>query len=71
MGDGLKKQADGRRLARCIELARRALFDLKLCEDAGRAAELAPAHLARIRRARRELNELLGETKEERCQPLT
>ena len=40
---------------------RGATFDLKLAMDAGAAAHLTEAQLARIRRARREVTDLLAE----------
>ena len=54
-----QKQKTPPALARALTLARRAEFDLKLLADAGLAAEVPFAQLARIRRASRELKDLL------------
>ena len=49
-------------VARFLVLKReRATFDLKLAMDAGTAAHLTEAQMARIRRARHEVTDLLAE----------
>ncbi|MGI8656382.1 MAG: hypothetical protein ACR2LC_14340 [Pyrinomonadaceae bacterium] len=55
------RQQESSALARCQQLAKRSAFDLSLAHDAGVSAHLPFAHLARIKRARREMNDLLRE----------
>jgi hypothetical protein len=48
-------------LIRCKQLARRTAFDLNLAHDAAMSANISFSSLERIRRARREMNDLLRE----------
>lgn len=48
-------------LIRCKQLVRRTAFDLNLAHDAAMSAKVPFASLARIKRARREMNDLLRE----------
>jgi hypothetical protein len=48
-------------LVRCKELAKRSAFDLNLAHDAAMSANVPFASLARIKRARREMSDLLRE----------
>ncbi len=48
-------------LIRCQQLAKRSAFDLNLAHDAAVSAQLPFVHLARIKRARREMDDLLRE----------
>ncbi len=48
-------------LIRCKQLAKRSAFDLNLAHDAGVSAQLPFVHLAKIKRARREMIDLLRE----------
>jgi homoserine dehydrogenase len=54
-------QADSRALARYEQLIRRAAFDLKLAHDAAVAAGTPFARLAKIKRARSEMRDLMRE----------
>jgi hypothetical protein len=45
-------------LVRCKQLAKRSAFDLNLAHDAGVSANIPFVHLAKIKRARREVNDL-------------
>jgi hypothetical protein len=55
------RQQESSALARCRQLAKRSAFDLSLAHDAGVSAHLPFVHLARIKRARREIKDLLRE----------
>ncbi len=55
------RQQESSALARCQQLAKRSAFDLNLAHDAGVSAQLPFVHLSRIKRARREMNDLLRE----------
>lgn len=48
-------------LVRCKELAKRSAFDLSLAFDAAMTAKVPFASLAKIKRARREMNDLIRE----------
>ncbi len=56
-----KQHAESTALARCKHLAKRSAFDLNLAHDAGVSAQLPFVSLSRIKRARREMNDLLRE----------
>ncbi len=55
------RQQESSALARCKHLAKRSAFDLNLAHDAGVSAQLPFVHLSRIKRARREMHDLLRE----------
>jgi hypothetical protein len=48
-------------LARCKQLVERARFDLQLAMDAARSADVPFSRLVRLKRARREMDDLLRE----------
>lgn len=56
-------------LARCKELAKRSAFDLNLAHDAAIGANIPFVHLAKIKRARQEMNDLLRELTENSHRP--
>ncbi len=58
---GIAHKQESSALARCQQLAKRSAFDLSLAHDAGVSAQLPFVHLARIKRARREMDDLLRE----------
>ncbi len=48
-------------LVRCQQLARRTAFDLNLAHDSAVSANIPFVHLAKIKRARREMDDLVRE----------
>ncbi len=58
---GIARKQESSALVRCKELAKRSAFDLNLAHDAAMSAKVPFASLARIKRARREMNDLLRE----------
>jgi endonuclease/exonuclease/phosphatase family metal-dependent hydrolase len=58
---GITHKQESSALARCQQLAKRSAFDLNLAHDAAVSAQLTFVHLARIKRARREMIDLLRE----------
>ncbi len=53
--------------ARYKQLARRTMFDLNLLGDAAMSANVALKHLARIKRARREMKDLVQDLSRQNC----
>jgi hypothetical protein len=58
---GIARKQESSALVRCKELAKRSAFDLNLAHDAAMSAHVPFASLARIKRARREMDDLLRE----------
>jgi hypothetical protein len=58
-------------LVRCKELAKRSAFDLSLAHDAAIASNIPFVHLAKIKRARREMNDLLRDLSKENSEERT
>jgi hypothetical protein len=58
---GIVRKQESSALVRCKELAKRSAFDLNLAHDAAMSAKVPFASLARIKRARREMNDLIRE----------
>ncbi len=56
-------------LVRCKQLAERSAFDLNLAHDAAMSAKVPFASLARIKRARREMNDLVRELRASVARP--
>jgi hypothetical protein len=56
---GVAHKQESSALLRCKELAKRSAFDLRLAHDAAMSAGVPFASLARIKRARREIADLL------------
>jgi hypothetical protein len=55
-------------LTRTKQLAKRSAFDLNLAHDAAVSAQLPFVSLSRIKRARREMNDLLRELEINECE---
>jgi hypothetical protein len=66
---GIAHKQESSALVRCKELAKRSAFDLNLAHDAAMSAHVPFASLARIKRARREMNDLLRELTANPAQP--
>lgn len=58
---GIARTQESSALARCKELAKRSAFDLSLAHDAAMSAGVPFTSLAKIKRARREVSDLLRE----------
>jgi hypothetical protein len=66
---GVARTQESSALVRCQQLAKRSAFDLSLAHDAGISAQLPFVHLARIKRARREMNDLIRELTADAARP--
>ncbi len=53
--------------ARFAQLARRTMFDLNLLRDAAMSANIPFAHLVKIKRARREMKDLIQDLSKQDC----
>jgi hypothetical protein len=58
---GIAHKQESSALVRCKQLVERARFDLQLAMDAARSADVPFSRLVRLKRARREVNDLLRE----------
>jgi len=55
---GIARKQESAALVRCKQLVERARFDLQLAMDAARSADVPFSRLVRLKRARREMNDL-------------
>ncbi len=58
---GIDRKQEASALVRCKQLAKRSAFDLNLAHDSAVSANIPFVHLAKIKRARREMDDLVRE----------